>query len=1149
MKKKFISTLLLGAFVFASTSMVVSCKDYDDDINGLQSQIDDLSALKAVKTDVETAISNLKTQLEAKDAELTTLLATAQAAIEANKTSISTSQAAIEANRAAIAAEVSRAVAEETAIEARIKTAEDAIAAIQTVLDGKVSKADYDAKVKDIYAKIEAVQTDLGKALTDISTLKNGLSDEATARKAVAADLEQQKNALAGYVTRLAALEAQGIITASDIATLKANVTTLTTKLQTLQDQVNNMGTTLGIPQIKADIQTLSNEIDKLQTEINALNVLIKDSLRSLVFRPDFYYWGIEATNISLLNYFSYAIPTTAWNTTETRGYNETLTLTTPGKRTDHARYDSIAGFKVLNFVASYHLNPSNADLKDATVNVLSDDKAFTRSAACGLSVKSWNTTTEAGMLTVNMNISNPDLIKTVADNNAVTVFATQVKLNKAGSKDTTITSDYATLTKQTIKGLVMAHTYGTGVPATGVENTHCGACKLAGSDATHKNHLHLMATAAEAKTFLPQDTCNYNETLDLRKLVETHYTTVDGQHRLLDAATLAANGLVYKFELTGLYLGNNKTSESAHAAINPDDGYTFRPQMPDKDNGQQQTYGATQDRQEIGRTPLVRVELIEKESGKVLDYGYIRIRISEKVITPVVEDIYAPPYTGPGYTYSYNEECNETAKPWSYQTTWIQTEYDLYNTLHITREEFEANYSTTPEIDPTYGDLRQYTLQNKKFVVASTRYGSVVNQNDASSENGTLTSTLRWNMTAAQAKQYFVTDKDNNVTHTDVAIRYASKDVTKHPDIFVVFKTGTPVTITRTKPQGAAVWDGNKNANYWYSANGSSDTGFDEIHTNVIPVEDNVGGTATVFDNTFSDVFVGNQLLPNKLVNVVQDLTASKEYATGNLTLDLVFAAANENKEYQGIDGNTYVMHVADNGKTLQAKIKGSVTLQDVAKIIYKGNPQDVNHEAIEYQKTDYAFALLNYKAHNQLADDVINAIIGLQAQNKCGKALPLTNNTFNVRFLRPLNVYNNAKTIEDASVNVLQTIQMQDLVSFRDWREAWTNPSQYYTYYGITGITIDGVNDGESISQNSNVYTNQNQAPGDSISLSKVNGAVDFTYHSANGGTLTYKNNSSTVETFYVKIPVKVHYIWGYLTTRVTVTINRTHSNAKKN
>ena len=40
MKKRLIGSLLLGAFLVASTSMFVSCKDYDDDIKDLQAQID-----------------------------------------------------------------------------------------------------------------------------------------------------------------------------------------------------------------------------------------------------------------------------------------------------------------------------------------------------------------------------------------------------------------------------------------------------------------------------------------------------------------------------------------------------------------------------------------------------------------------------------------------------------------------------------------------------------------------------------------------------------------------------------------------------------------------------------------------------------------------------------------------------------------------------------------------------------------------------------------------------------------------------------------------------------------------------------------------------------------------------------------------------
>ncbi|MDD5896000.1 MAG: PL29 family lyase N-terminal domain-containing protein, partial [Prevotellaceae bacterium] len=40
MKRKLFSALLFGACLMASTSTFVSCKDYDDDIQNLQTQID-----------------------------------------------------------------------------------------------------------------------------------------------------------------------------------------------------------------------------------------------------------------------------------------------------------------------------------------------------------------------------------------------------------------------------------------------------------------------------------------------------------------------------------------------------------------------------------------------------------------------------------------------------------------------------------------------------------------------------------------------------------------------------------------------------------------------------------------------------------------------------------------------------------------------------------------------------------------------------------------------------------------------------------------------------------------------------------------------------------------------------------------------------
>ena len=54
MRKKYLSALLFGALLFASAGTFTSCKDYDDDINNLQTQIDQVASdLNDLKTKVE----------------------------------------------------------------------------------------------------------------------------------------------------------------------------------------------------------------------------------------------------------------------------------------------------------------------------------------------------------------------------------------------------------------------------------------------------------------------------------------------------------------------------------------------------------------------------------------------------------------------------------------------------------------------------------------------------------------------------------------------------------------------------------------------------------------------------------------------------------------------------------------------------------------------------------------------------------------------------------------------------------------------------------------------------------------------------------------------------------------------------------------
>ena len=57
MRKKYLSALLFGALLFASAGTFTSCKDYDDDINGLRTEITDL---KSAITELQNAVQNGK---------------------------------------------------------------------------------------------------------------------------------------------------------------------------------------------------------------------------------------------------------------------------------------------------------------------------------------------------------------------------------------------------------------------------------------------------------------------------------------------------------------------------------------------------------------------------------------------------------------------------------------------------------------------------------------------------------------------------------------------------------------------------------------------------------------------------------------------------------------------------------------------------------------------------------------------------------------------------------------------------------------------------------------------------------------------------------------------------------------------------------
>jgi hypothetical protein len=891
------------------------------------------------------------------------------------------------------------------------------------------------------------------------------------------------------------------------------------------------------------------------------------------------------------------------WNTKEAK-YNETLNITLTGKdrEQDHDRYYS-QNYKVherlLDFTAKYHINPTSADISlIKSVGTVNADKWFEKTrtadrADAGFFIRDWKA--DNGILYVDYGMTDRTKIKT---GNEITVFATTVQYG-----DTTITSDYATLMNIFVDSLVLSHAPKSVAPSLRVanpgatvtkdtkalvRNTHCGYCALA--DATNglgRDSLHLFATITEAAgsgadhkvddKFAPQDSVAYNnrDGINLAQLVETHYTDkVDHKHKHL--TNPSEYGLHYEFELTKLIYGDNLTSESAHAVIvfkkdgevveEGTEGATpylipWMPTQNDSREGVQSAYDATkaaqyQTKQLVGRTPLVRVSLVD-ENGNVLDYGYIRFLITDN---DVEEEDPENPYRR---FISFQGSAWAANKPWcgtwsnskyGYETVWIETELQLYaldgTMSHSTfLNNYQIEYksgSTTALKQYNVGAINPEDANQAKFTAATYDRGIITENPNL---NPGESNTLKWDMTVAQAKDAWIDGKINNpatpkVASDAVAVRYiydpnkdgVSDNVLK--DIYVVFKTGALTYTEGTEVVGTINWGDRKNPNYWYAKSSNVErSGKVEIHANVYGVEDEKENQAETLAQTIQATFMGNQIVDltkaadkNAFITtaVKNDATATPSVLGKDLTLDLQFVTG-EYKLFKGWYTNGKIEQIVTQVADKKSGEKGHALLafvdydkdgakdvdepiDTVATLEYTdAGSKDINHMDVKFHKTAIAEALLNYRSsqpfgltgHETLEGfqawgaDVLTAYVNVKAKyGTCD--VVLSGDPINVRFLRPINAFSKDAEVEDASVNGKQIINLLDLVDFTDWRNE-PFKTNYWNYYDVKSITIPGVANNGNISINTSVMTNLGIETADAKltnKLSDVSNLVEFIY-----------------------------------------------------
>ena len=282
MKRKIFSKLLMGAFLIASVSMFVSCKDYDDDINknsqdiaALQKELASLkSDLTGQLSSAQTEVATLKTQLESLKSELANKADKSALDSKADKSDLDS-----KADKSALDEKADKSAV--TALENQLTEAIARVATLETqiqAIDNCATKSD-----------IEALQA----TLTAITGQIPSKDDIEAIAKAADVTLQTQIDALNAFQKRV---EEAGYLTESDLTGLKNDI-------QAVKDQIAALTITEDIQQMTQKFQELSDNITaQLNDAINNINMLVAKKLSSLVLKPDFYWEGIEGIEVPFLN-------------------------------------------------------------------------------------------------------------------------------------------------------------------------------------------------------------------------------------------------------------------------------------------------------------------------------------------------------------------------------------------------------------------------------------------------------------------------------------------------------------------------------------------------------------------------------------------------------------------------------------------------------------------------------------------------------------------------------------------------------------------------------------------------------------------------------------------------------------------------------
>ena len=1023
MKRKYFSALLMGALTIASVSTFTSCKDYDDDISSLQSQIDKLNEM----------VSKIQGQID-NGAILTSV----------------------------------------TPVENGLKI----------TLNQNGNPKDYIITNGKDGAKGEAgaagapgtpgKDADVWKIGDDGYWYKN---DTKTDYKAVGTD------GAAGAAGTAGTPGAPG----KDGKYYEPNASTGTfweVNGETKRDTGISYVSAKTLTAIWTEDALTLNNVSGVEGGKIVINLTSK--LLSLVFSPKAYWEGIETIPVYSFDYN----PIELAKADVTKNQIDDLGTENSGNHV------SI----VTDAVASYYLNPSNAsvDTKDLSHYslLLNTADILTRATSNDIKITKVDKDNENGMIKVHFGMANGNAL--TETNNKVDVAALRykytIKKDDKEVKDTLVTSDFAALKhfKITDFSINKVATEGT----VDKQDAACQTLATTASDAVNDVHAPVL-------------TIPYNDEkgIHLDNWMDVHYK-LNNQYSLWGGqTTINEQNFKLKYELIGYISPNYDTNESDHATI---EGDLFKVKgYKDDATG----------RQIIGRTPLVRVTLVDGNSGDAIaSVGYIKVEITDINATPETVE-------SDGIKKDYTVGCAGNVLDGVQAITWDEVESKVLAKIDMSKSEFEANYK--------FVDGIQYKQNAQNgFDVLTPSVGTVVSTTDA--VGGHQPNVLKWTVTENEA--YQLLKKDGDVI--TIWVKFAPKATARAlKDIYVKLSWTAPkVHNTPT----ATIKDSDKKAAAWHKANANT-AGFDQLHIQVGNATQN--GATCEFDNlVVASTF--NSTLVEIVKNQIKDQYAALAGAA-SVTYKFAPTADQSHKTFYGAKSNTkYDISVSTDGTTISASA-GTVS-HELATITAADG-------TINVKKNVYTKDILNkYGSVSELADALTFTVLAdVKTCDPASDLINLTNKMFDVKVIKPLFVKSvsvPAMTLNNYSsmTNVPVKFEFVDFNNYTQAKFYANSNSQvaFKNFYKIASIKKDG-----------DITTNYSGAwkkiDEDDIKVTYNEGtlAVGGNGVVSDFGTVSLVQvNQSRANGFDVKIPVAITYNWGTLYTNIQFHVNPASAAARK-